>query len=79
MRVLHVHSGNLYGGVETFLATLARCRDLAPSMETTVALCFDGLLGPEFRIEGVATPLQLSRGFNALWSQGGILYAPPMQ
>ena len=57
MRVLHVHSGNLYGGVETFLATLARCRDLAPSMETTVALCFDGLLGPELRIEGIATPL----------------------
>ena len=24
LRVLHVHSGNLYGGVETFLTTLAR-------------------------------------------------------
>lgn len=27
---------------------------------------------------GDATPMQLSRGVNALWTQGGILYAPPM-
>jgi glycosyltransferase involved in cell wall biosynthesis len=57
MRVLHVHSGNLYGGVETFLATLARCRQFAPSMDTTVALCFDGAIGIELRDLGVRTPL----------------------
>lgn len=27
---------------------------------------------------GEDTPMQLSRGVNALWTQGGILYAPPM-
>jgi general L-amino acid transport system substrate-binding protein len=27
---------------------------------------------------GAETPMQLSRGVNALWTQGGILYAPPM-
>lgn len=27
---------------------------------------------------GSDTPMQLSRGVNALWTQGGILYAPPM-
>lgn len=27
---------------------------------------------------GEETPMQLSRGVNALWTQGGILYAPPM-
>lgn len=27
---------------------------------------------------GQETPMQLSRGVNALWTQGGILYAPPM-
>lgn len=27
---------------------------------------------------GTDTPMQLSRGVNALWTQGGILYAPPM-
>ncbi len=32
---------------------------------------FDRNLGDE-------TPMQLSRGVNALWTQGGILYAPPM-
>ena len=57
MRVLHVHSGNLYGGVETFLATLARCRNLTPSMEMSVALSFDGPIGAQLRAEGVATHL----------------------
>ena len=28
---------------------------------------------------GPNTPLQLSRGLNALWSDGGILYAPPIR
>ena len=28
---------------------------------------------------GENTPLDLGRGLNALWTQGGLLYAPPMQ
>lgn len=28
---------------------------------------------------GTASPLQISRGLNALWSEGGILYAPPFR
>jgi general L-amino acid transport system substrate-binding protein len=28
---------------------------------------------------GENTPLALTRGVNALWTQGGLLYAPPMQ
>lgn len=28
---------------------------------------------------GENTPIALSRGMNALWTQGGLLYAPPMQ
>lgn len=28
---------------------------------------------------GISTPLNISRGLNALWSNGGILYAPPMR
>ena len=28
---------------------------------------------------GEGTPMQLSRGINAIWTQGGILYAPPIQ
>jgi glycosyltransferase involved in cell wall biosynthesis len=53
MRVLHVHSGNLYGGVETFLVTLARCRHLCPAMEMHIALCFEGRLADELRAAGV--------------------------
>ncbi|MFK7892651.1 MAG: amino acid ABC transporter substrate-binding protein [Granulosicoccus sp.] len=33
---------------------------------------YDRNVGPD-------TPLRLARGVNALWSQGGILYAPPMR
>lgn len=47
MRVLHVYSGNLYGGVETLLVTLARCRVLAPGMRQEYALCFTGRLTRE--------------------------------
>ena len=47
MRVLYVHSGNLYGGVETLLVTLARHRDLCPPMEPHYALCFQGRLSEE--------------------------------
>ena len=49
MRVLHVHSGNLYGGVETLLLTLARRRELAPRIEPHYALCFDARLRDELR------------------------------
>lgn len=53
MRVLHVHSGNLYGGVETCLLSLARFRALAPSMEMSVALTADARIAAELRSAGV--------------------------
>ena len=28
---------------------------------------------------GVNTPLKLERGINALWTQGGLMYAPPFR
>lgn len=52
MRVLHVHSGNLYGGVETMLSTLARRRDACPEMEPHFALCFEGRLREELEASG---------------------------
>ena len=52
LRVLHVHSGNLYGGVETFLATLARESAAAPRMTSSFALCFEGRLSDELRAHG---------------------------
>ena len=53
MKVLHVHSGNLFGGVETMLVTLARCRALCPDMEPHFALCFEGRLSRELAAAGV--------------------------
>ena len=47
MRVLHIVSGKLFGGVETILVTLARCRSLRPGMEPEFALCFEGALRDE--------------------------------
>ncbi|HKO97135.1 MAG TPA: glycosyltransferase family 4 protein [Pyrinomonadaceae bacterium] len=52
MRVLHVYSGNLYGGVETLLRTLAEKRDLCPQMEPQFALCFEGRLSQELKSSG---------------------------
>jgi glycosyltransferase involved in cell wall biosynthesis len=47
MRLLHVYSGNLYGGIETVLVSLARYRDLCPGLVQEFALCFDGRLSRE--------------------------------
>jgi glycosyltransferase involved in cell wall biosynthesis len=53
MRVLHLSAGNLYGGVETLLVTLARYRHLCPEMEPVFAVCFEGRLSRELAKEGV--------------------------
>ena len=44
MKVLHVYAGNLFGGIETLLVTLARERHLCPGMEPQFAICFEGRL-----------------------------------
>lgn len=70
LRVLHINPGNLYGGVETFLVTLARCRDLCPEMVPEFALCVSGRLEEELRQAGVAVYLlgaaRLSRPWTVL-------------
>jgi glycosyltransferase involved in cell wall biosynthesis len=53
MRVLHIDPGNLYGGVETLLVTLARHRHLCPEMEPEFGVCFEGRLARELVAEGV--------------------------
>jgi glycosyltransferase involved in cell wall biosynthesis len=70
LRVLHVHSGNLYGGVETFLLSLARFRALAPSMSMGVALTSDGRIASDLRAAGVPVAIlgeaRMSRP-SAVW------------
>ena len=76
MRVLHVSAGNLYGGLETVLVTLARCRALSPELECEFALCFAGQAQDELRAAGatvhrlgevrVRWPLSMLRARRAL-------------
>ncbi len=53
MRVLHIYKGDLYGGIETILSTLARTRHLHRFMEPHFALCSQGRLSAELATESV--------------------------
>lgn len=76
MRVLHIYSGNLYGGIETLLVTLARYQGLCPAMQQHFALCFEGRLSEELSHVGAPThflgpvrvrrPLTIRRARRAL-------------
>jgi glycosyltransferase involved in cell wall biosynthesis len=57
LRVLHLNSGNLYGGVETMLLTMARHRDPASVMEHHFGLCQQGRLSRE--LEAIGRPVRL--------------------
>jgi general L-amino acid transport system substrate-binding protein len=61
------------------LGEAAAALDLAPDWVVAVLTSVGSYKEIFDRNLGSETPLQLSRGLNALWSQGGILYAPPMQ
>lgn len=62
LRLLHVHAGNMYGGVETMLLTQVREQQLYPWLESSFALCFDGRLSRELRAAGANVyPLGLTR------------------
>ncbi len=50
---MHVHSGNLFGGVETILTTLARYQYVTPQMNWHFAICFEGFLSESLRTLGV--------------------------
>ena len=58
-------AGNLYGGIEVGLTTMARLRHLAPAMESEFGLCFRGRLWDELVATGAAVhdlgPVRLSR------------------
>jgi glycosyltransferase involved in cell wall biosynthesis len=70
MRVLHIVPGNLYGGVETYIKTLALGRSLCPQMEPAFAVCFRGRLWDELRATGVPVhdlgPVQTRRPWTVV-------------
>jgi len=53
LRVLHLSAGNLYGGIETMLRTLAVERLACPAMQPEFALVTEGRLSTELRAAGV--------------------------
>jgi len=65
MRLLHIGAGNLYGGIETVLATLARNRSAAPDLHQHFAVCFEGRLATELVGTGASVeilgPVRASR------------------
>jgi glycosyltransferase involved in cell wall biosynthesis len=54
LRILHVYSGNLYGGIESILAAIAR---RGRANEHEFALCFDGRLSAELAAAGATVHL----------------------
>jgi glycosyltransferase involved in cell wall biosynthesis len=69
MRLLHVATGNLFGGIETFLVTVARHAGPGRA-EHRFAVCFDGRLGEELERAGASTsrlgPARLSRPWQVV-------------
>jgi glycosyltransferase involved in cell wall biosynthesis len=78
MRILHVYSGNLYGGIEAILRTLALSAGAAASasepMEHAYALCFEGRLSRELEQAGAEVhrlgEVRLSRPHTLVRARG---------
>lgn len=68
IRVLHLYAGNLYGGIESDLRTLARYRNTVPELDLSFGLCFSGRLKDELQNEGVEVhdlgPVRFSRPWS---------------
>ena len=67
-RVLHLSAGNLYGGVETLLITLARHWALCPEMTPEFGLCFRGRIWEELTECGVMVHDMGSVRFSRPWT-----------
>ncbi len=52
MKVLHISAGNMFGGVETVLVTLARERRQCPDLKPHFSVCFEDRLSRELRASG---------------------------
>lgn len=70
MRVLHLYSGNLYGGIERLLETLATSASTCPDLSHAFALCFEGRVAARLREIGaevhIVGAVRLSRPWT-IW------------
>jgi glycosyltransferase involved in cell wall biosynthesis len=57
MHVLHAHAGNLYGGTERVLASIARHGHSAADLRSSFALAFEGRASAELRGLGAAVTI----------------------
>ena len=65
---LHCTAGNLYGGVEVLLTTLARSRSLVPELESEFAVCFERRLSGQLRDLGAAVHRLGDIRFSRPWT-----------
>jgi glycosyltransferase involved in cell wall biosynthesis len=68
MKVLHIYAGNLFGGIETFLITLAKGQNLCPEMESHFAVCFEGRLSQELRKNSVTVHFLGNVKVSQIWT-----------
>jgi glycosyltransferase involved in cell wall biosynthesis len=68
MKVLHIYAGNLFGGIETLLVTLAKTQHLCPQMEHSFALCFEGRLANELRSLNARVNMLGNVRISRLWT-----------
>jgi glycosyltransferase involved in cell wall biosynthesis len=76
LKVLHIYSGNLFGGIETMLLAIARRPEACPNLDSEFALCFEGRLSHELTTASarvhqlaevrVSRPLTVHRARRAL-------------
>jgi glycosyltransferase involved in cell wall biosynthesis len=68
MRILHVTSGKIYGGIDTALVSMAKYRATCPTLDQHFAYCFPGRFESELRDTGASAfyigPVRSSR----LWT-----------
>jgi glycosyltransferase involved in cell wall biosynthesis len=73
LKVLHVHSGNMIGGVETVLLTFAEFANTCPEFRQEFALVFDGPFAERLRAMGatvhILPEVQLRNPFSVLRSR----------
>lgn len=74
MKLLHVNSGNHFGGVESIFLTLARHASLSPGLQHEFALCFSGRLSRE--LDSLGFPVHLLGGVRtrnpvSIWKARG--------
>jgi len=52
MRLLHIYTGNLYGGLESMLSTISKHSSNIAAVSNDFALCFEGRLSEELSTSG---------------------------